>query len=1163
VRFLELHLIAYGHFTSRVLDFSARPGALHVIYGPNEAGKSTALRAVTGLLYGIPPLTNDAHLHRMPDLRLGARLAGPGGESVYVTRRKGLKNTLLDRDDKPLDEAVLARLLGGVTEEMFRTMFGLDHESLRRGAEALLEGRGDLGESLFEAGLGGPALHTLRKDLADEAEAIYTQKSRTRPLNEALRVFLEAQKRVRHESTAASAWLEQERALEAATAELAEIERALADKRALAARLERVRRARPLLARRAALVLRRRELGAVVLLDDAAGEARERVERAEVEARAREAKLADELARLEAKLAAIEVPRSLVDLTEDAIEALAGRLGGHRKAAVERPRLAGELAQLEDDARARVRRLGRDVPLAEVERLRVDAATVARVRKLALAPAALEARVEQARRGAAEAERRWGDARARLDALPRPHGDEAEAELARALARVDRRGDAEERAEAAARDVARLEEAASARLAALGLFTGTLAAARELPVVAVETNDRAERHFAALARRDEQLEARASALAAQLTALTRSLDALQRAGAVPTEDDLTRARASREAAYQRLLFVWQTGERATAASATTGALEIATREADAIADRLRREVERVSELARLLADRAAGEAELPRLERERADLAAAIDAARGDWRELWRAAGLEPLPPAEMRGWLARHAALVALIDQVLEAAARRDAATREAAELSEGLRAALSRIGDEPGESGDLSSLAERARRALAGATRAAEQRRALGDAIADAERARAALAEERASADEALAAWESRWAAATRELGLSAGASPEEAIAVLDGLGELFQKVDEAERARRRVAALDLEAAQLTADVARLAAAHAPDLVGRPVDEAAAELARRYRKGTADLAERRAITRELERRGEALAAERARRLEAEAELDALRRAAGAVDLAELHAKERLSAEARRVDAAVEALDDQLLHAGEGESIEALAAEALAQKPEALEAAGEELDEALTALERRKSDVDRTIGRVRAGFDAIKATGASAADAAAETQEALARLRAEVHRYLRARLASALLDREVDRYRERHQGPVLRRTSDLFRALTLGRYAGVAAGYDERDQARLSCVRAAGGEVPIEGLSDGTRDQLYLALRLASLERLAATNDVLPLVVDDVLIHFDDDRARAALAALGELTATTQVLFFSHHRRLVELAREAVPAERLCEIEL
>jgi uncharacterized protein YhaN len=90
--------------------------------------------------------------------------------------------------------------------------------------------------------------------------------------------------------------------------------------------------------------------------------------------------------------------------------------------------------------------------------------------------------------------------------------------------------------------------------------------------------------------------------------------------------------------------------------------------------------------------------------------------------------------------------------------------------------------------------------------------------------------------------------------------------------------------------------------------------------------------------------------------------------------------------------------------------------------------------------------------------------------------------------------------------------------------------------------------------------EVDVEGLSDGTRDQLYLALRLASLEHHARRGEPMPLVLDDILIHFDDDRARAALGALGEMAGCTQILFFTHHARLLELAREAVPAGTLRE---
>ena len=89
--------------------------------------------------------------------------------------------------------------------------------------------------------------------------------------------------------------------------------------------------------------------------------------------------------------------------------------------------------------------------------------------------------------------------------------------------------------------------------------------------------------------------------------------------------------------------------------------------------------------------------------------------------------------------------------------------------------------------------------------------------------------------------------------------------------------------------------------------------------------------------------------------------------------------------------------------------------------------------------------------------------------------------------------------------------------------------------------------------VRPSGDHVGVEGMSDGSRDQLYLALRLASLERYLDANEPMPFIVDDILIKFDDERGRAALEALHELSRRTQVIFFTHHDHLTVIAQEAL----------
>ncbi|MEZ5599737.1 MAG: AAA family ATPase [Candidatus Competibacteraceae bacterium] len=84
----HLYLKAFGAFSERRLDFTGGPD-FHVIYGPNEAGKSTTLRALIGLLFGIEERTADDFVHSKPNLRIGAALATADAGRLAIMRRKG------------------------------------------------------------------------------------------------------------------------------------------------------------------------------------------------------------------------------------------------------------------------------------------------------------------------------------------------------------------------------------------------------------------------------------------------------------------------------------------------------------------------------------------------------------------------------------------------------------------------------------------------------------------------------------------------------------------------------------------------------------------------------------------------------------------------------------------------------------------------------------------------------------------------------------------------------------------------------------------------------------------------------------------------------------------------------------------------------------------
>ncbi|MFP4245454.1 MAG: AAA family ATPase, partial [Ectothiorhodospira sp.] len=96
MQLIRLRLEAFGPFTETELVFgdADAAGGLHLIHGPNEAGKSSLLRAMTDLRFGIPAKTPDAFLHPYDRLRISGLFRDEAGHTLGLSRRKGNRNTL-------------------------------------------------------------------------------------------------------------------------------------------------------------------------------------------------------------------------------------------------------------------------------------------------------------------------------------------------------------------------------------------------------------------------------------------------------------------------------------------------------------------------------------------------------------------------------------------------------------------------------------------------------------------------------------------------------------------------------------------------------------------------------------------------------------------------------------------------------------------------------------------------------------------------------------------------------------------------------------------------------------------------------------------------------------------------------------------------------------
>jgi uncharacterized protein YhaN len=181
MRLRRLDLTRYGRFTNESIDFgpgeSGKPD-LHIVYGPNEAGKSTAFAAFLDLLFGIGSPSPYNFLHAYSSMRIGGVLEFDDGSHEFI-RIKRAQAALLDANERPIPEGAIRGELGNIDRGAYRTMFSLDDESLEEGGEDILASKGDLGELLFSASAGLAGLSRSLQVVRVEADSFYKYRGRT------------------------------------------------------------------------------------------------------------------------------------------------------------------------------------------------------------------------------------------------------------------------------------------------------------------------------------------------------------------------------------------------------------------------------------------------------------------------------------------------------------------------------------------------------------------------------------------------------------------------------------------------------------------------------------------------------------------------------------------------------------------------------------------------------------------------------------------------------------------------------------------------------------------------------------------------------------------------------------------------------------------------
>jgi uncharacterized protein YhaN len=1177
----QLRLIAYGPFSNRTLDFGSREANLHLIYGPNEAGKSSSLRAITDFLYGIPTRTADDFVHPYNKLRIGATLERSDNATLHVIRRKANQNSLrCAQDVDVVDESQLSHFTGNLNKELFLTLYGLNHERLRMGGESIVRGTGHIGALLFASAAGLSDLRPLQARLADETDQLMTSTGRAGAIVEKIKQWKDLQAEAKELQLSVDEWNQVAEEVQRYEEEKLQLESKIADRKSQLNRLQRITSAIPIATK---LIAAQQELDRVATAPDLPEDFVSQVQELQTDRNLQSLackQTEDRLVQLMGEIEGISISEDIL-AAKLTISGLRAKYGIILKSKEDIPKRVADRETSLSKCGEILQRLGYPADLANVDPLFLTDSERVRILELGREKSKVDAEELNARKNYERIQSELAQLNKSIDTTDLVVDT---IQLEEEIDASQREGDLDTKLISLHDELAQLELDTQTQWKQLAPWKGTLDEFEEMSYPSQAVIQEFQKKFVEIGQKGEAIQNQIRQLQESLDEDLWALRELERDREVLTFEVLHKSREERQALWEHIVEDWRNGGRSQdksldawkqlglfleSASTLQGAYEESVKRADDIADGMR---ENADVVAKKMAFQSAVVRKQRMIETQLGYLAEnsqEMELQRVSWRELWKPIGIEPRQPTEMIAWRAQAEIVRGVVQQLkvkrIESTNLRERIANHLVKLRQVMDAIkvprgsnvvpLATVSRDI-EKETLSGLLKIAKRKLNDLQREQNQRMhqisSRGNSLVESEAAEQSLK----NCQRDLDLWRSAWAQHMQRLNLDAEASPAQAESVLLNLQQLFVEHSKARDLDTRIEKMSINITSFESELVEIVKRLAPGLMGRSSEEMVSMLDSLREKNEFD--QKRLMEKRLEvvAKSESLIRDKETLNQIDARLLSLCEQAGCDDVSRLLEIGKLSDFKRSLSARVSDFEEQLMQFSGGLNSEEFLAEISSERDrvDQLPYMVQDLSSELQQLSEKR---DRTLGDIRESKAKLAQWngGGGAAEKHAQSESVATELAELTKRLAVLRMGAVLLNAAIESHRKKNQAPVLSRASELFCKLTCGGFSGLQTDFDDQGPL-LVAERSTGERLPLAGLSEGTADQLYLSLRIASLEEWLKRHEPVPFIVDDILITFDDKRCAAALEVLSELSSRTQVLFFTHHQHIVDMARTTLDSK-------
>lgn len=1157
MRFNKIHLTRYGCFTDDVINLgeSSSSGDFHIVYGPNEAGKSTLREACLDFLYGIPARSKYNFLHDYTLMEIGAEIT-VAKDSYEGKRIKGQKNTLIGAGNSPLSETVLKATIGGVSRQDYEHMYSLNDASLEAGGESILSSEGDLGALLFGAMSGLSDVSSILTKAKEQTEVFFKTSGRAFYLNELKTELKRIDQGIKDNDVEVGAYQRLKNNAKQAAAQWGDKKKERDEKRSENRRLLALIESYPVWRDYIAIQDDLAPLHGVPDIPDGWADEINDLIRKNTEARSKAETETQAVERAQAELDAIVCDEIGLSLSEQVRRLQGDNLEARYKTSNDIEKRRNERTHLQESIADKLSRLGQPVD-ADAKTLILPAACVGSIKSLMAEIGTIDAELKSTTREYENAKSEMQDAQQALETYHSPKDDPAPIKSALEPAKDAPKPE----------DLKTIEDsvhkAHAERDDAIALLAPWQGDAADLSALTFPSQDfiqKLESRRQKLFEEEQKLETENNQLHDNIARHISTINALKQDAKVISDENIANTRQTRDDAWA--------SHRNSLNEKPLPSAEILRQSADEFAavlaahdqlvsNRFSQSTE-IAQLRKAQLDRAETEAIITRLAEKQQQHDAKKQACIEELEKLF---GKLNLPAdfelSELKVWLERcKQALKA--DEHLKAAeasckSQKAKHNTAKADLENAMRSCGLTV-----EKLEWSQLLQLGQETLDTWTLAQQKKIVLEEILSKAKKAETKRKRELERVQANKVTWAASWSSCLTDtwLGIQTPAAVAEILNLLESLAA---DIKEARQLDDRITAMAEDRERYCAEVQNLARQAGEQFENNDPLSTADRL--RQRVSDAEEAhkatQKAALTlKDAEKR---LAAATQAEQHVSSRFKEMCETIPADTLEELRNKIGQGLERYRLQKRSTELEIDLIRRLGQDSITASLA-ILNEKvgtSESLDAVRAHCE----ALERDLEDIDQQVSELYASWQESErelstiGSDSTVAELFEEREAVLLEIKAKAHDFMRLSTGIILANEALRTYREIHRSSMMKAASDAFARMTRGAFTGLSATPLD-DKELLFGVRADGSTILASEMSRGTRFQLYLALRIAGHAELARNGETLPFFADDILEPFDDDRSEETFVLLNEMAKYGQVVYLTHHKHLCKLAQKVTSGE-------